>query len=117
MKMQKLKPSNPPAFSTVILTISAERTQFNGPGCNSSNQRAKSTQHICGGADGIQTALTFICNSLFCLSGSSRHDHPRHFWIEPANAVAANDKICRIKHVALDEIQHRAIKLRPFRLN
>ena len=46
-----------------------------------------------------------------------RHHHPRHFRIEPANAVGANDKIGRIENVALDEIQHRAINLRPFRLH
>src|SRR5271166_4699145 len=30
-----------------------------------------------------------------------RHHHSRHFWIEPANAVASNDKVRRIEHRAL----------------
>ena len=34
------------------------------------------------------------------------HHHPRHFWIEPADAVGANDEIGWIKNVTLDEIKH-----------
>jgi hypothetical protein len=48
----------------------------------------------------------FLCRNL-------RHDYPRHFWIKPANTVGANDKIGWIENVSLDEIQHRAINLRP----
>jgi len=46
-----------------------------------------------------------------------RHDHPRHFWIKPANTVGANDKIGRIENVPLDEIEHRAIDLWSLRLH
>ena len=52
----------------------------------------------------------FLCRNL-------RHDRPRHFWIKPANTVGANDKIGWIENVTLDEIQHRAINVRPFRLH
>jgi hypothetical protein len=47
----------------------------------------------------------FLCRNL-------RQDHPRHFWIKPANTVGAHDKIGWIENVSLDEIQHRAINLR-----
>jgi hypothetical protein len=46
-----------------------------------------------------------------------RHDQPRHFRIKPANAVAANDKVGRVENVALDEIEHLPINLRPFGLH
>jgi hypothetical protein len=48
------------------------------------------------------------------------HHHPRHFWVEPVeptNAIGANDKVGGVENVALDEIQHRTINLRPLRLH
>ena len=50
------------------------------------------------------------------LRGHLRHYHPRHFRIEPANAVAPNNKVRRIEHGRLDEIHYRAIGLRPLGL-
>jgi hypothetical protein len=46
-----------------------------------------------------------------------RHYHPRHFRTKPANTVSANDKIGWIENMALDEIKHRSINLRPLRLH
>jgi hypothetical protein len=46
-----------------------------------------------------------------------RHNYPRHFRVEPANAVWANDKIGRIENMSHDEIQHCAVDLRSFRLH
>jgi hypothetical protein len=46
-----------------------------------------------------------------------RHDHPRHFRIKPANAVAANDKVGRVEHMPHDKVQYCAVDLRPFRLH
>ena len=51
------------------------------------------------------------------LSRHLRHHQPRHFLIQPANAVAANDEVGRIENVPLDEIEHRAIDLRPLGLH
>jgi hypothetical protein len=31
--------------------------------------------------------------------------HSRHFWVEPTNAVARDDKISRIENVPFDEIK------------
>ena len=33
-----------------------------------------------------------------------RHDHARHFRIKPADAIAANNKVRRIEHVAFDGV-------------
>jgi hypothetical protein len=52
----------------------------------------------------------FLCRNL-------RHDHPRHFWIKPANTVGAHDKIGWIENVSLDEFQRLTIDLRPLRLH
>ena len=52
----------------------------------------------------------FLCRNL-------RHDHPRHFWIKPANTVGANNKIRRIEDMTPDEIEHRTINFRPLRLH
>ena len=41
---------------------------------------------------------------------------PRQLRIEPHHAIAADGEIRRIENVALDEIQHHTINLRPFRL-
>ena len=46
-----------------------------------------------------------------------RHDHPRHFRIQSANAIAANDKISRIKNVSLYKFQYRTIDFRPVELH
>jgi hypothetical protein len=46
-----------------------------------------------------------------------RDHHPRHFRIESANTVAANDKIGWIEDIPLNEIQHSTIDLRPLRLH
>jgi hypothetical protein len=51
------------------------------------------------------------------LSRHSRHHHPRHFRIKPANPVGTDYKVSRIEHVSLDEIQHRTIDLWPLRLH
>jgi hypothetical protein len=50
------------------------------------------------------------------LRRNPRHHHPRHFRIEPANAVAPNDKVGRVENLALNEIQHRTIDLGPLGL-
>jgi hypothetical protein len=52
----------------------------------------------------------FLCSHL-------GHHDPRHFGIEPANAIDANDKVGWIENLPLDEAQHRAIDPRPFRLH
>jgi hypothetical protein len=56
--------------------------------------------------DRRSTSKDFLCRNL-------RHHHPRHFRIEPAHAVCANNKIGRIENMTLDEIQHRTIDLGP----
>jgi hypothetical protein len=56
------------------------------------------------------SSCTFLCRN-------TRHHHPRHFRIEPARAVGANDKISRIEDMASDEIQHRAIDLGSVQLH
>ena len=43
--------------------------------------------------------------------------HPRHFRIEPAHPVAANDKVGGAENVLPDKIQHHAIDLGPLRLH
>jgi hypothetical protein len=50
------------------------------------------------------------------LCGRSRHDHARHFRIEPTDAISANDKVATIEDMSLDEIQHSATRGR-FRLH
>ena len=60
--------------------------------------------------DSGRSASKILCRNL-C------HDHPRHLRIKPANAIGANDKIRRIENLALDEIQHGTIDLRPLRLH
>ena len=45
------------------------------------------------------------------------HHHPRDLRIEPAHAVAANDKVRWVENVGLYEIQHGAVDLRPLRLH
>jgi hypothetical protein len=45
------------------------------------------------------------------------HNHPRHFRIKPADAVRAGDKIGRVENVAFNEIQYRAVDLRPLWLH
>jgi hypothetical protein len=45
------------------------------------------------------------------------NNYPRHLWIEPANAVCADDKICRIENMAFDKVQHSAVDLWSLRLH
>jgi hypothetical protein len=47
-------------------------------------------------------AVEFLCRN-------SRHHHPRHFRIKPADAVGANDKVGRVENMALNEIQHGTV--------
>jgi hypothetical protein len=51
---------------------------------------------------------------IICYSEAFSDYHSRHFRIEPANAVDANDKIRRVENVTLGEIQHGAVDLRVF---
>jgi hypothetical protein len=51
------------------------------------------------------------------LCRNSRHHHPRHFRIKPANTIGANDKIGRIENLRLYEIKHRSINPRSLRLH
>jgi hypothetical protein len=89
-------------------------------GCSS--VRGKNTNHHPSSLGHWELFCDLRCTStrawvLPLLRRRSRDDHPRHFWIKPADTVGANDKIGRIENVSLDEIQHSAIKLRPLRLH
>jgi hypothetical protein len=52
-----------------------------------------------------------------CLCRDSRYDHPSHFRIKAANAVAANNKISWIEYVTFNEIKNRSIHPRSLRLH
>ena len=56
-----------------------------------------------------RSAEDFLCRN-------PRHHHARHFRVQQANAIAPDGEIRGIENISIDEIQHRAIDLRPLRL-
>jgi hypothetical protein len=99
------------------------RSQLNvGYGTDSSRSRGGPCR---GAIRPIEASKTVVCylrntgesrsvNLDYLLFRSLSDYHSRHFRIEPANAVDANDKIRRVENVTLGEIQHGAVDLRVF---